>query len=329
MSTPYTVYHPLGAGAAIAGGVGVSASQQRTALDAAGVTWTDDRSDPHDIVHLNFLGPVTLWEFLRARRAGVPVVVHAHSLGDNVAETYRFSTTLAPAITRYYTWVYRHADTVVAVSADTERRLRDRGVTGPVPVVSNGVDTAALDGVADRSPEAPDGPTVVNLAQVYDVKGVPEFIEVGRRLPDVAFRWFGHRHRWLAPHSTHRAVAAAPGNVAFPGYIEDKRDAFAMADVFLFPSRRETQGLSVLEAAYCGLPIVTRDLPVFDYLEDGVHCLKAADPAEMTAHVRTLLEDADRRAELGANAHALAADHRLEAVGEDLRSVYEATLDRA
>lgn len=328
MSTPYTVYHPLGAGAAIAGGVGVSASQQRTALDAAGVAWTDDRSDPHDIVHLNFLGPVTLLEFLRARRAGKPVVVHAHSLGDNVAETYRFSSTLAPAIARYYTWVYRHADTVVAVSPDTERRLRDRGVTGSIPVVSNGVDTAALDGVADRSPAGPAGPTVVNLAQVYEVKGVPEFIEVGRRLPDVEFRWFGHRHPWLAPRSTHRQVRAAPANVAFPGYIADKRDAFAMADVFLFPSRRETQGLSVLEAAYCGLPIVVRDRPVFDYLEDGVHCLKGSTPAELATHVATLLEDADRRAELGANAHALATDHRLEAVGAQLREVYEATLER-
>lgn len=329
MATPYTVYHPMGAGQAIAGGVGVSAGQQRRALDAAGVDWTDDRSDPHDLVHLNFLGPVALTELLRARRAGTPVVVHAHSLGDNVADTYRFSNTLAPLIARYYTWVYRQADTVVAVSEDTRRRLADRGVTGHVPVVSNGVDTQALEGVDDRDPGGPPGPTVVNLAQVYEVKGVPEFVEVGRRLPDVAFRWFGHRHRWLAPRSTKRTVAAAPANVAFPGYLPDKRDAFAMADVFLFPSRRETQGLSLLEAAYCGLPIVTRDLPVFDYLEDGVHCLKGEGPAEFAELVRTLLDDPDRRARLGANARDLAQEHTLEAVGASLRSVYETVLDQA
>lgn len=328
MSSAYTVYHPLGVGSAIAGGVAVSATQQRKALDAAGVEWTDDSSDEYDIVHLNFLGPVTVYELLKAKRGGTPVVVHAHSLGANIAGTFRLSDRIAPVITRYYTWVYRQADTVIAVSEDTRRRLQDRGVSGHIPVVSNGVDSEALDGVDQRSPTGPEEPTVVNLAQVYDVKGVEAFIEVARRLPAVEFRWFGDRHPWLVPRSTRRRIDDAPPNVEFPGYIEDKRDAFAMADVFLFPSHRETQGLSLLEAAYCGCAIVTRDIPVFDYLEGGVHCLKGDSPAAFADHVSTLLDDDQRRAELGANAHDFAVHHTLDQVGDRLRSVYDATLDR-
>lgn len=328
MATPYTVYHPLGVGSAIAGGVGVSATQQRKALDSAGVDWTDNPRDDYDLVHLNFLGPVAIYELLKARWRGTPVVVHAHSLGDNIAGTFRFSDQLAPTITRYYTWVYRQADTVIAVSDDTKRRLHDRGVSGHVPVVSNGVDTDALDGVENRGWAGPREPTVVNLAQVYDVKGVEDFIEVARQLPEVEFRWFGDRHRWLVPQSTRRLVDDAPSNVAFPGYIEDKRDAFAMADVFFFPSHRETQGLSLLEAAYCRCAIVTRDIPVFDYLDDGVHCLKGDSPASFADHITTLLDDDDRRTRLGANAHDFAVQHTLDEVGQRLRSVYDATLDR-
>lgn len=328
MSTPYTVCHPLGAEDLIEGGVAVSARQQRTALEAASVDHVTDTDEPHDLVHLNFLGPSALGHLARARRSGTPVIVHAHSLGDNVADTHRFSNAVCPLLRRYFRWVYQRADTVVAVSEDTRRRLREAGVSGPIHVVSNGVDAAALEGVGSIDPAAvgPEAPTVVNLAQVYEVKGVETFAEVGRRVPEAAFRWWGHRHPLLAPRSTKRLVRTAPPNVTFPGFLEDKREAFATADVFLSPTRLETQGMSVLEAAYCGVPVVVRDIPVFGYLTHGEDCLKGETAAELAAAVRRLLEDPDLRAELGANAQALAREHTLDRVGAALRDVYADTL---
>lgn len=326
MATPYTVYHPLGAERFIEGGVGVSAHQQRAALEAAGVSYTEDSTQPHDLVHLNFLGPQAVWTLQRAQREGTPVVVHAHSLGDNVADTYRFSNAIAPWLARYYAWVYRKADAVIAVSEHTRTRLLNRGIDGPIHVVSNGIDTAALEGLDEVDPAGPSQPTVINVAQVYEIKGIEAFIDVGRSLPDTEFRWWGHRHPILAPRSTKRLVNNAPQNVAFPGFIEDKRRAFASADVFLSPSHQETQGMSVLEAAFCGLPIVVRDIPVFGYLTHGENCLKGETTDELTAAVRRLLDDAELRAELGQSAQELAREHTLERVGADLRAAYEATL---
>lgn len=329
MSTPYTVYHPLGAESIIEGGVGVSAAQQRKALEAADIAYTDTPSDPHDIVHLNFLGPTALHALWRARRTDTPVVVHAHSLGDNVAQTYRFSNVVAPVLQRYYAFVYRSADAIVAVSEDTRRRLRERSVDVPIHVVSNGVDSDALAGVEDMNDVESARPTVINLAQVYEVKGVETFVDIGRHLPEAQFRWWGHRHPILAPRSTKRLVRNAPSNVLFPGFIEDKREAFSVADIFLAPSHLETQGMSVLEAAHCGLPIVVRDIPVFEYLTHGETCLKGETTEELVAAVRRLLEEPSLRSELGAAAQEWVADHTLDRVGHDLKAVYEATLEDA
>jgi 1,2-diacylglycerol-3-alpha-glucose alpha-1,2-glucosyltransferase len=325
--TPYTVYHPLGAESLIEGGVGVSAKQQRKALEAADIAYTESPTSPYDIVHLNFLGPTALRALWRARRSEIPVVVHAHSLGDNVAGTYRFSNIAAPALRRFYGFVYRSADAVVAVSENTRDRLRDLNVDGPIHVVSNGVDSESLDGVEDLDGVGPDGPTVVNLAQVYEIKGVETFVEVGRRVSEVQFRWWGHRHPLLAPRSTKRLVQNAPSNVTFPGFIEDKREAFAMADVFLAPSHLETQGMSVLEAAYCGVPIVVRDIPVFEYLTHGKNCLKGETTEELVTAVRRLLDEPSLRTELSTAAQQWAANHTLERVGRDLQAVYEETLE--
>lgn len=326
MVTPYTVYHPLGAETVIQGGVGVSAHQQRAALAAAGVSVTGDSSEPHDLVHLNFLGPTAVWTLQRALRRGTPVVVHAHSLGDNVADTYRFSNSIAPLLARYYAWFYRQADAVIAVSEHTRTRLRNRGVDGPIHVVSNGVDVDALQGADEVNPAGPAQPTVMNLAQVYEIKGIETFIDIGRSLPHTEFRWWGHRHPILAPRSTKRLVAQAPENVAFPGFIDDKRRAFAGADVFLSPTYQETQGMSVLEAAFCGLPIVVRDIPVFEYLTHGETCLKGETTDALADAVRRLLDDPQLRDDLGQAAHELALEHSLDDVGQGLRTVYEMAL---
>jgi glycosyltransferase involved in cell wall biosynthesis len=49
--------------------------------------------------------------------------------------------------------------------------------------------------------------------------------------------------------------------VIFPGYVtgERKRGLFALADLYVFPSRHESYGLTLLEALAAGLPAVCLD----------------------------------------------------------------------
>lgn len=331
MGTPYTVWHAMGSTSLIEGGVKVSAQQQRTALDAAGVTYATRRPDDYDVLHLNFPGPDSLAALAHAKATGRPVVIHAHSVGENLAGTYRFSNAVAPLFSACYRWFFRRADVVIAVSPYMRERLAANGIGDgevDVEVVSNGVDGEALAGVDELTglEEKYDAepPVVVNLAQVYELKGVPEFVAVGEALPDLDFRWFGPKHRYLAPSDTKRTVASAPDNVRFPGFVDDKREAFALGDIFFFPTRRDNQPLAILEALHCGLPIVTRDIPAFSgWLEEGVHCLKGSDVSEFADAIARLRDDPDLRARLGENARELAEAHTLEAVGHDLEAIYD------
>ncbi|MFB6197912.1 MAG: glycosyltransferase family 4 protein [Halobacteriaceae archaeon] len=319
--TPYVVYHPLGSESLIEGGVGVSAKQQRQAFDYADIRWTDDPTEQYDLVHLNFPGPRAVKTLRDARSEDIPVIVHAHSLGDNIAHTYRFSNALAPIFRRYLTWFFRRADAVIAVSNATQRRLEERGITNTY-VVSNGIDTGNLDGFDDLAIESSES-TVVNLAQVYNIKGVRDFVETAETFREAKFKWFGHKHPLLAPRSTKKLIREAPPHVEFPGFVDDKRRAFAIADVFFFPSHRETQGISVLEAAYCRCPLVVRDIPALEWLEDGRHCIKANTVEGFSQAIQRLLESEALRDRLQNNARKLAKDHALDKVGKNLREVYD------
>src|SRR4029077_3507519 len=67
-------------------------------------------------------------------------------------------------------------------------------------------------------------------------------------------------HRFLAKL---RALAARLKHtrVVFPGYVtgERKRAFFELADLYVFPSRHESYGLTLMEALAAGLPAVCLD----------------------------------------------------------------------
>jgi glycosyltransferase involved in cell wall biosynthesis len=63
------------------------------------------------------------------------------------------------------------------------------------------------------------------------------------------------------------------GNVIFTGFVENKQlpKLYAMADIFVLPSREETWGMVINEAMACGLPVVASDRvgSGYDLVENG------------------------------------------------------------
>ncbi|WP_414838015.1 glycosyltransferase family 4 protein [Candidatus Nanosalina sp. VS9-1] len=323
------IYHPDSIERFIVGGVKVSAQQQRKAFEKVGVEYTTDFTLDYDIMHLNFLGPLALPLLFISKLLGKKTVVHAHSTGDNLEDTLAFSSIWGPIGKKYYQFIFRHSDQVIAVSDYSKELLEEREV-GDVITLSNGVDNDVLDGYNEI--EVPDEYSeeafrVVNLAQVFELKGLDTFIEVGESMPDAEFTWFGPRHEKLNPKETIEKIDDTPENVSFPGFIDDKRIPFRIGDVYLFPSHEETQGISVLEAAYCEMPLVVRDIEAFEgWLKHRENCLKAETTDEFIEHVKTLRDDEELREKIAANAREMAEHHTLEKIGERLQKMYREVL---
>lgn len=324
------IYHPDSIERFIVGGVKVSAQQQRKAFEKVGVEYTTDFTLDYDIMHLNFLGPLALPLMLVSKLLRKKIVVHAHSTGDNLENTLAFSSIWGPIGKKYYQFIFRHSDQVIAVSDYSKELLEERNV-GNVLTLSNGVDNDVLDGYDEIDvPEkySEDNFNVVNLAQVFELKGIDTFIEVGGSMSDAEFTWFGPRHETLNPGETIEKIDNAPENVSFPGFVDDKRVPFRIGDVYLFPSHEETQGISVLEAAYCEVPLVVRDIEAFEgWLEHGENCLKADTKEEFIEHVETLKDDEKLRERIAGNAKEMAQHHKLEKIGERLKKMYRDVLN--
>lgn len=321
---------PAGLRTVAQSGVGQAAKHQRAMLARAGVAVTERAAA--DAVHINTVLPAAVWAAWRARRQGKAVISYGHSTPQDFRDSFTGSNLLAPLFARWLRFCYNLGDIVITPTPYAAKRLAGLHLKRPVYVLSNGVDTGffapdAARGAAFRQARglAADTPLVVSAGHFMRRKGIVEFIALARALPTVRFLWFGHTAPALVPRAVRRAMAAAPANLTFAGFVPQGtlRDALCAADAFVFCSHEETEGIAVLEALACGTPTVVRDIPVYDgWLQDGVEVCKARDTAGFVRCVRGILNGRIPAAPLAAAGRAAARARSLTETGWALCQIY-------
>lgn len=121
-------------------------------------------------------------------------------------------------------------------------------------------------------------------------------------------------------------------HVIFTGVVahEQVPDYMAAADVFVFPSEFETQGLVLIEAMAAGTPVVAvHGLGSDDILAGGQGgILVENDEQQFAQAVLALLSDSARLIEMGQAAHAAAQVYSISSATQQLLSVYDQALTR-
>jgi glycosyltransferase involved in cell wall biosynthesis len=126
----------------------------------------------------------------------------------------------------------------------------------------------------------------------------------------------------------------AEGLVAWWGHQNDMAAVYQKADVVCLPSRGgEGVPRALQEAAACGLPIVTTDVPGCG--ETVLRCcaglvVKPRSPVDLADALQNVIEDPDMRRAFGANARRQAEKlFSVDLVVHDHLEIYDRLLDRA
>ena len=105
--------------------------------------------------------------------------------------------------------------------------------------------------------------------------------------------------------------------VTWLGPRRDVAEILATCDVGLLPSYREGMPRSLLEAASCGLPVVTTDVPgCRELVSDGVNGLvvPVRDPVALADALERLAGSPAERARMGRNARRIVLERYCDAV---------------
>lgn len=272
-------------------GIGEAIRHQEKAVRLLGHEVVTSPLQHFDVVHLNTPLPDTPLIALLARARRRPILSWAHSTEDDFLDSFTGANRLAPWFRRWIAWLYRFGDAVVTPTeyARTLISHRHYGLRRPIHVLSNGVDTDFFRPQA----EAPlrlreslglssDAPVVMCVGLLMVRKGILEWLETARAMPHVTFLWYGRTDPRLITREVAEAVADAPPNALFPGYVSKEvlRTAYSGADAFCFLTKEETEGIVLLEALACGAPTLLADIPIYrDWLPDGEVVHKVPVPA--------------------------------------------------
>ena len=155
-------------------------------------------------------------------------------------------------------------------------------------------------------------------------KGILDFIALARKMPQVQFLWFGYTDPHLVPHNVKAAMADAPENLRFPGFLSqaELRTAYCGADAFLFCSYEETEGIVILEALACATPTLVRDIPAYrGWLRDSVNVHTYRTTQDLPTRLQALLQH--KLPDTAAATRQTAEERALPRIGEQLLELYK------
>ena len=315
-------------------GIGRAMKHQVRALTEAGVPFTTDENDSYDIVHINTVDLAARAMANKARKEGKKVVYHAHSTEEDFRNSFIFSNQLSPLFKMHIISSYELGDYILTPTPYAKQILESYGIEKPIQAVSNGIDLARF--THDDSkvkafreyfnlPE--DRKVIISVGLYFERKGLPDFMEVARALPEYTFIWFGHTPLASVTSKVRDAIREKPNNVILPGYIKGDiiEGAYASADVFFFPSYEETEGIVVLEALASRCQTIVRDIGVYDpWLVHEESCYKGNSIRDFVYLIRAYLRD-----ELPSTteaAYKVAEERSIKEIGIQLKDVYERVL---
>lgn len=272
-----------------------------------------------------------------ARRLGRPLLFTYHTRYDKYAHYVPLPRPLV--VRRALAWsraFANAADVVIAPSAGLANRLRAQGVRRPVVVLPTGVDLDAFRpadrAAARRAVGLPgDGPLCLYVGRLDREKNVEflldAFDRMAAREAGVRLALVGRGIREAALRR-HAARLSAASRIHFLGGVPPEATPryYQAADLFLFASTTETQGLAVLEAMAVGCPVVAVRAPgVEEAVVDGVGGLLVAEDREaFAAAALEVLADPGLADKLAAGAREAALAFGAPALGARLAALYRA-----
>ena len=280
------------------------------------------RCGRYDVLHFHLQGANWLGKPLCALVSPAPRVAHEHSSGDLKFRGWwsllpdGFGHMFSTCVVAVSAGV---ADFLVTHEAVSRRRIR---------VVPNGVDTAMF---APSAPEARQQAkralglgendfVVGTLGRLAPEKNPGVIAGMARDCPGMRFVIGGSGPEEKAL----RQAGAGLKNFHLAGQITDRARYYEALDVFLLPSLHEALPMTVLEAMAAGVPVVASNLEgVAAALGEFGVLVPPGDAREMTAALRALQQDPQRRGALAAGARARAeSDFSAASTASKMEGIY-------
>ncbi|OGB87215.1 hypothetical protein A3J44_01885 [candidate division WOR-1 bacterium RIFCSPHIGHO2_02_FULL_45_12] len=296
-----------------------------------------------DLIHAHQPFGVGLAAWLLARQMKIPFVYSYHTLFSRYVHHAPFiPQKLAKwAVAKYLTFFCRQADTIIVPSEMVRRLLVLRKIKTPIQVIPTGINLKKI--TEHKTPNTghrkkhnipPNAKILLYTGRISQEKNIPflleAFAEIQKQEPETRLILVGGGPKEKA----YQQLARHNKNIIFTGKRphEEVLDYCFAADLFVYASTTETQGLVLTEAKACGLPVVA----VFgggisDVVGSGIDgYLVPQNQSKFIEHVLRLLRDDQLRQNMGHKAKQnIEESFSSVAVAKRMENVYNSLIKNA
>lgn len=316
-------------------GLGKAIKHQMKALEDNKIEYTTNpKCKDYDIIHINFYGPRSYHLAKKAKKQGKKVIYHAHSTEEDFRNSFILSNQISPLFKKWICKCYKLGDHIVTPTEYSKKLLEGYGLNRPITAISNGIDMKFFERNEENGKKfrkdfgyQDTDKVIMGVGLYLERKGILTFVELAKRLPEYQFIWFGYSPLTFSPKKVKKAVRTKLDNLVFAGYVEPAvlRGAYSGADLYLFPTLEETEGIPILEALTEKIPTIVSNIPIFDFLEEGKHVYKAKTVDEFEEKTIGILEG--KLPSLVEEGYKMVAPREIKRAGKQLADLYKKVLE--
>ena len=282
----------------------LSAHDEQVALasEMDGFEITENRYRKSDIIHCHTINPeFLLWCMLHP---GSTRVGYVHFVPRTIDGSIKLPWIAKKVFYRYILYFYKKMDQLVTVNPYFIDVLEEYGISrDKVSYIPNFVSDEQFHPLSMEEKRetrkkygvAPDRFTVLCAGQLQKRKGIFDYIELAKQNPDMEFLWAGSfpfGKMMDGYEEIKEAMTHLPDNMKMLGLIDrsEMNRVYNMADLFLLPSYEELFPMTILEAMSCQVPILVRDLPIYDNILFD-YCMRGSDTEEFNELIHRMSQD--------------------------------------
>ena len=282
-----------------------------------------------DIIHLNTPFGIGYEGFLCSKILKKPLVGTYHTLLPDFLKHVTLMGLEKRQSMKVLTWKYSNlfynkCDLVITPSNIIKKELKRHGLKSKIEVISNGVDLNKFYKKNMKRKKL----TILHVGRISYEKNVDVVLQAMKiisEFKDIKFIIVGIGPDLDKLKEYSRALCL---NVEFTGKIENKDlvNYYNKADIFVTASTIETEGIVILEAMACGLPIVgVNKLAIPEIVKHGRNgfVAKENEPEEMAMYLIKLIKNKNLRKKFGKNSLRISKKYSIEKSIKKLERVYQ------
>ena len=277
-----------------------------------------------------------------AKRTGAPLVHTYHTQYEQYVSYVLPGRWAGDFLVKTFSRVrLKKVDIIIAPTAKMKQVLEDYGVKNNIEIVPSGISLQQHQGrmspdERERMRQVLGIPqehrVVLNLGRLGTEKNLEEVVRLFslqlRRQPNLTLLIVGDgpARENLARQAEELGIR---DHVIFTGMVEPDQvqKYYQLGDVFVSASTSETQGLTYIEAAANGLPLVCREDPCLEgVISQGENGYTYTSPDEFLDEMDKVLADPDWCVCAGQKSEQIASAYGKEQFAQNIEAVYEAAM---